>query len=1135
MVVLNRICLFSVLSCLFFNFSNKLNAQELSLNFFHLSKQNGLSDNSVNAIVNDTSGFMWFGTNMGLNRYDGNEFVTFYADTTKNTLPDNIIENLYVAKSGELWLSTNNNGVSLFNQVSQNFINYNFEKENHSLAANRVTDIVEDSDTILFIGTGEGLYYKLPGSNEFNEIKVGNPSNPDSFLLKQSISAVTEDENYGIWIAYDDFRFTYYHHKEKIIKHYAIKDLKNDFGSTLIATIEHVNKKLWIGTDRYILVCFDPEDNSYEEPLKEEKIISFHQILKGTEKNILWMATSDGLVRYNLNSGEFFRYTNILNDLGSLTTTTTRYVHETPNNIIWVTNYNSGLNYAFKNMPFKHIHVNEGDDYALSVNNITSILHDDRGDTWFGYTSGSIELYKTADQKKYKIPITSLTDKGTTGTIFKLFQDSDGKIYACSWRGGVQIFDKKNQKFVPLLGSSESFLNKFNWADFRDIEEYKDGEFWLAAHGKGVFVFNKNTDKAILLNVDSGLANDWVYDIAIDSSGNTWLGTAWGLSKFDRQSKEITNYLSAKNDSLSISNNNTTYVTVSRDNNIWIGTNDGLNLYDKKIDGFHRFGIESGLPEIQIKSLVQDYSGAYWVSTTNGIIKFNLSTTDREPPYLNDIYFFTSYDGLQSNYYNLSSSSIDNEGKIFFGGRVGIDYFDPELIQPYKSEPKLKILDFEIYGKKVYPGSQKGPYYNKNGYVQLGHKQKMLGFKFVAINFSNVNRNKYSYSLEPLSTDWINVGNNRSILFSNLKPGEYKLSLKVTTDKGLTGVSKNIVKFYIKPPFWQTTWFYSILFLLTIGLITFIIRIYTNTLRKKKITLEKIVHRRTLDLKQNNQKLEEQSLFLNETNTLLEERQQQIEEQAEELKAQSEKLAKSNEELEKLIALKDKFFSIIAHDLKNPFNTILGFADLLKHNFQNYSYEKRQQLVEYIFNSASSAYSLLENLLNWSRSQTSRLEVNPQMLLVEEIIEANYNLLQSTLKKKGLEFKTNYDKNIKIWADEALINTVFRNILSNAAKFTSSGGTIIINAFLEKDSFVKFEINDTGTGLTKDEIDSIFRIESMVSKPGTSGEKGTGLGMILCKEFIEKLDGKIWIESEPNVGTSVYFTIPAEPTTDLIQ
>jgi signal transduction histidine kinase len=350
----------------------------------------------------------------------------------------------------------------------------------------------------------------------------------------------------------------------------------------------------------------------------------------------------------------------------------------------------------------------------------------------------------------------------------------------------------------------------------------------------------------------------------------------------------------------------------------------------------------------------------------------------------------------------------------------------------------------------------------------------------------------------------------------------------VETDKGLTDIEENIVKFYIKPPFWQTTIFRVLLIIIIVSFILIMVRIYTAYLRRRKIQLEKIVRERTIELQENNKKLKEQSEYLNETNTLLEERQQQIEEQTEELRAQSEELIDKNEKLSKLVALKDKFFSIIAHDLKNPFNTILGFSELLKNSYDEQPDEKRKRLIDYIYNSGKSAYALLENLLTWSRSQTNKLEAKPNSYMVEHIIESNYRLIKGTLKQKKITFETNYDKSLYVWTDESIINTVIRNLLSNAAKFSNEGDKITFNAELINEDFIQFEIKDTGVGLTKEEINALFKIDSKLTKPGTAGEKGTGLGMILCKEFVEKLNGKIWIESEKGVGTSVFFTIPTK-------
>ncbi len=236
-------------------------------------------------------------------------------------------------------------------------------------------------------------------------------------------------------------------------------------------------------------------------------------------------------------------------------------------------------------------------------------------------------------------------------------------------------------------------------------------------------------------------------------------------------------------------------------------------------------------------------------------------------------------------------------------------------------------------------------------------------------------------------------------------------------------------------------------------------------------------------------------------------------------------LKESEQKFRELNSTKDKFFSIIAHDLKNPFNDLMGFTQLLGINIDNYDKSKIKQFVDIIHQSSKLAYNLLENLLNWSRSQTGTLKFQPEKIWVNEIINENIHLLESTAIKKNIQIYSELDKDIYAFADKNMVRTIIRNLISNAIKYTNQGGYINISCYCSRKS-CKVSIKDNGIGIEKENLDKIFKIEEGFSTVGTEREKGTGLGLILCKEFIKKNGGKIWVESEPNKGSAFTFALP---------
>jgi signal transduction histidine kinase len=276
--------------------------------------------------------------------------------------------------------------------------------------------------------------------------------------------------------------------------------------------------------------------------------------------------------------------------------------------------------------------------------------------------------------------------------------------------------------------------------------------------------------------------------------------------------------------------------------------------------------------------------------------------------------------------------------------------------------------------------------------------------------------------------------------------------------------------------------------------------------------------RKNAELKFQHTKLEELINTLNITNTKL---QGEIDERT----IAEIKLRESEKMLKELNATKDKFFSIVAHDLKNPFNTLIGFSNLLLNTGLNLSEEKKTNYLELIYKASKRGYSLLENLLEWSRSQTGRLEIKPQEFVLKQSIKECMNLHYSSAEKKFVSLTEQIDDTTKVFADVNMFTTVMRNLISNAIKFTPENGKIDITA-IEKETEVQINVSDTGLGVSKESKEKLFRIDVNHSTPGTNQEQGTGLGLILCKEFIEKNKGKIWVESVLGGGSIFSFTLP---------
>ncbi len=276
-------------------------------------------------------------------------------------------------------------------------------------------------------------------------------------------------------------------------------------------------------------------------------------------------------------------------------------------------------------------------------------------------------------------------------------------------------------------------------------------------------------------------------------------------------------------------------------------------------------------------------------------------------------------------------------------------------------------------------------------------------------------------------------------------------------------------------------------------------------------------------------KLEEQNAILQQLNRELEQfnatLEEQVRERTAELEAQKVELKQKSDQLAELNASKDKFFSIISHDLRSPFNALLGFAQLLSENIERYSLDDIQQKVSKIRTSAERLYALLENLLTWSRIQRGAMEYYPESINLSEVAEDNVELFTPNAEQKSILLRNTVQANTLVYADYSMLNTVIRNLTSNALKFTSTGDYVELSA-IQDDLHVEVAVSDSGVGISEDVLPELLRIDTHHTNVGTAGERGTGLGLILCKELVEQNGGRIWIESEVGKGTTFKFTLP---------
>jgi len=1101
-------------------------SQPVHFSFNYITPDMGLSSSAITSILQDHKGFIWIGTFDGLNRYDGNKFVTYKSNSFDSaSLAHNNVWCILEDHQYNLLIGTSG-GLCLYDWSTDKFINYMSSTSSPIRGFGpTVRNIQEDSAGNLWLATDNGLIYFNRKENSAIQFK-NEPGNPES-LSNNNVEHVLVDSRGDVWVATWN-GINLYTPETGNFKHYIYNtELVNTLlNISFYHIVEDHTGNLWFGAYGHGLYRLNMEDIEsgkfvhYKHDPANIKSLSGNRILSlyTDDQNNLWIGTeNEGLNLYNRENETFWHYHSDIHSLNSLNHESINSIYKDKSGNFWIGTFAGGINFSKKNsdaiINYRQI---PGFPNSLSHNSVTSFLEDHAGRIWVGTDGGGLNLFdiKTGHFITYNTKNSTLN----SNAVLSIIEDSDNQIWLGTWAGGLNLFDKKTMSFSSFTTNNSEIPDD----NIFSVAEGKQGQIWMGSFQSGLILFDKRTGKFTQYTIEnSNLTSNMTIDIKRISDTKLLIGTNYGLNVYNSEDNKFIPYTHIQDDMNSLSNNSINTILVENDSIAWIGTIFGLNRFNINNGSFTCYYEEDGLPDDAIKSMAFDLSGQLWISTNKGVVKFN--------PLQGKIKHLTKEDGLQGNEFNKNSALRTNSGAILFGGVKGFNIIYPDKIIENLNIPNIVITDFRIFNKPVETGVEGSPLKKHISEIKelvLSYKQSVITFDFAAMDFTIPEKNHYAYMMEGFDKEWNFIGTNHTATYTNLNPGTYTFKVKGSNNDGIWNEKGTSIKIIILPPWWKT-----MAFKIFVGIIIIISSLgfyfyRINSLKKQKIFLEKVVKERTMEIEEKNTILVNQANELNETNTLLEERQQQIEEQTERLEIQKESLEDANIHLTQLNSTKDKFFSIIAHDLKNPFNTILGFSELLSTKYNKLSEEKKLKYSEVIYDSSKNIYGLLENLLQWARTQTDKIAFEPSVFNLKQLVEQNITLLKENLTNKKIGVSRDIKDQCNVYADRNMINTVIRNILTNAIKFTNISGEILING-LEKNGIVEVSIKDNGVGMSEEETKKLFRVDMNFSRDGTGGETGTGLGLILCKEFVERNGGTIRVESKPDKGSTFLFTIPA--------
>ncbi|MCU4163655.1 two-component regulator propeller domain-containing protein [Carboxylicivirga caseinilyticus] len=1085
-------------------------AQTVDLKFRYFNQREGLSNTFVTSIIKDSTGYIWVGTINGLNRFNGENFKSYYDNVKDSTqLQHYYITDLFVDSKSTLWVVTQN-GLHAYNRLKDNFISYGFSGLQEISETMHIDCIAENADGEIFVSVFSTIFKYDATENIFKKfIEIENGQ----------ISRFIFDSNNNIWIgAMSGGGLSYYNHNTKELTKFEIGDSSFKLPYANIQDIAIKDGMLWIASRGNGLISYDIENRIFKlHPIGLPDTDHIVDIMVDNN-NQIWTIDYTGLKMYDDEKDSFYGYYYYSDDQHSIKPSPAIIYQDNQNNI-WVGHNGEGLGLRVPPSGFQHVSNNKAEHWHLEHMGVNAITKDSRGNLWIANSRPGITIFNYWDWKMEQKFHREGDARGPgSGTVFTLYTDSDNSVWLGTYEGGLQKYNSEKDYFDSFTHSPGDTAS-IACNDIRAISEDVNGDLWIVTYSKGIDKLDKKVNKFYHFNtLNSGISNPYVNDVLGTSDGDLWAATVWGLGFMKKGSSRFENFYFNSNDSNSISSNNIFVLFEDTKKRIWVGTDNGLNLYQKEVKEFKRFN--NDILKTTICGIQEDNAGNLWLSTYNGIIRLNVEN--------NDVLLFDDIESLNNNSLIPRAQYKDSEGRIYFGGTKGITHFNPLEVSINMYPPDPVITNLYVLNHITDPNDSSSilkEHISYTKYFEVDYQDKIITFEYLGLSYNNPDENTYKYMLEGLHEDWQKPTKQTSVSFTNLSPGKYKFHVKAANNDGVWNEKEAQISFKVNPPWYKTPLFIVFLIGLVFFLIWITLNIHSLRIRRQRKLLAMQVNRKTKEFRQSNEELRTQAEYLDNLNKLLEDRQVQLEQQSKIITEKSEELEKGNVRLKELNQTKDRLFSIIAHDLISPFNTILGMTDLLMEEQDSGNKDERVKLAHNINLSTSRIFDLLQNLLFWAKSQTKEVKFRRKEFMVLRTLKESTLHFHEAIYQKKILFQLECSDDLIAYGDEDMFRTVVRNLVSNAVKFTNLNGNIKVKAINEVHQ-IKVIVEDDGVGISQDKLPIIFDHEALASTTGTSGEPGTGIGLFLCKELVEKNNGSIEVQSNLGKGTAFIFTIP---------
>lgn len=798
---------------------------------------------------------MWFGTEDGLNRFDGYDFLVYRQTNDSSSISYNSVSVLVNGDEGIIWVGTQGGGLNKYDQRHQRFTYFTTASSGSSrISDDFVNSIAISSDRQVWIGTNNGLNRLDPAGDKIDHF-FHHPGNARS-IPHNHITKILEIEwhNQRLLFIGTAAGLALYSSRDRDFLEVATTVFSPAASREIRSLFQDSRGTVWIGTSAGLLTFTPgnmlPEERSFgtDGPMlvnvMYEDTTGDHWF--GTENDGVWQLSPEG---------ERTHYVYRENDAKGLSNNTVNSMYEDAAGVLWI-GTGVGLNKVDrKKRKFRLYSSGGGGDFVLSNKVIRTIVEEPLRPGrlfWIGTEQG-LNLFNIGNSRFYNSDNTPGFLPGLTSTnIRSVLKDSRGLLWVGTSGGGLYCYHSVHDSPLSFRCTPEDSTT-ISSDIVRTIYESRNGGLWVGTEdGLNLYDYDTHTFRRFyaIQGDTARLVNNFIYCIEEDAAGDLWIGTLSGLSRYDPATGRFRTFLSDSDRLRSLSGNEILCLHEDVGGYIWTGTADGLHRINKYTGEFISYTTDDGLPNNLVYSILEDLTGDLWLTTNTGLSRFNPGTA----VFLN----YTFADGLQSNEFNLGAACKSSSGEILVGGVEGFNVFNPDDIVVSRYKPPIVFTDFRVFNKPIIPGTDSPLKQDINwaDEIVLGYDDYLFSFEFASLHFAASQKNRYAYKMDNIDPDWVDIGTRRYVPYTKLPPGTYTFRVRGTNSDGIWNETGRSIRVRIVPPFWRTSWFTVVLIIILTAAVILVIRYRLRLLERRTRKLKKKIREHTDDLWQSNQKLQ---------------------------------------------------------------------------------------------------------------------------------------------------------------------------------------------------------------------------------------------------------------------------------------